>query len=140
MTEIEAKEYLLNRYLVVGSPLNPPREECEKHNKVIDMAIEAFNKVESMKWIPCNERLPESIDAVNITWVNRNPPTYYEHIKDKEFNGTAHYFHGKWYWYSSTTLDYLEEYGESEWDKMDEDIEVIAWMPLPEPYKKEVEE
>lgn len=44
MTEIEAKEYLLNRYLVVGSPLNPPKEECEKHNKVIDMAIEALEK------------------------------------------------------------------------------------------------
>lgn len=40
----EAKQYLLNRYLVVGSPVNPPKEECEKHNEVIDLAIEALEK------------------------------------------------------------------------------------------------
>ena len=134
---------------------------CEKsREKVIETIVEAYQegaaserpkafsngyesgyskgRADATKWIPCSERLPEEIDAVNITWVNRNPPTYYEHIKDKEFNGTAHYFHGKWYWYSSTTLDYLKEYGESEWDKMDEDIDVIAWMPLPEPYKEQM--
>lgn len=44
MTEKEAIEYLKNRYLVVGSPLNPPNEECEKHNAVIDMAIKALEK------------------------------------------------------------------------------------------------
>lgn len=44
MTENEAKEYLLNRYLVVGSPVNPPKEECEKHNAVLDMAIQALEK------------------------------------------------------------------------------------------------
>lgn len=44
MTEKEAIEYLKNRYLVVGSPLNPPREGCERHNAVIDMAIKALEK------------------------------------------------------------------------------------------------
>ena len=44
MTEKEAIEYLKNRYLVVGSPLNPPNEECERHNAVIDMAIKALEK------------------------------------------------------------------------------------------------
>lgn len=44
MTEQMAIEYLLNRYLVVGSPVNPPKEECEKHNAVIDMAIQALEK------------------------------------------------------------------------------------------------
>lgn len=44
MTENEAKEYLSNKYLVVGSPANPPKEECEKHNAVLDMAIEALDK------------------------------------------------------------------------------------------------
>ena len=44
MTEKDVIEYLKNRYLVVGSPLNPPREECERHNAVIDMAIKALEK------------------------------------------------------------------------------------------------
>lgn len=44
MTEKDVIEYLKNRYLVVGSPLNPPREECERHNAVIVMAIKALEK------------------------------------------------------------------------------------------------
>lgn len=47
----EAKQYLLNRYLVVGSPVNPPKEECEKHNEVIDLAIEALEKQIPKSWI-----------------------------------------------------------------------------------------
>lgn len=44
MTEREALEYLKNRYLVVGSPLNPPKEACERHNEAIDKAIKALEK------------------------------------------------------------------------------------------------
>ena len=44
MTKGEALEYLKSRYLVAGSPLNPPAEECERHNAVIDMAIKALEK------------------------------------------------------------------------------------------------
>ncbi len=44
MTEKDVIEYLKNRYLVAGSPLNPPTEECERHNAVIDMAIHALEK------------------------------------------------------------------------------------------------
>ena len=44
MTEKEAIEYLKSRYLVVGSSLNLPKEECERHNAVIDMAIHALEK------------------------------------------------------------------------------------------------
>ena len=47
MTNQEAIEYLNNLYLVVGSPMNPPIEECRKHNAVIDKAIEALkNQIE----------------------------------------------------------------------------------------------
>lgn len=87
------------------------------------------------KWIPVSERLPENLDPVNITWVNRNPERYYEEIKDKPFTATEHYCKGKWYWYSSTCQDYLKEYGRCDVDAMDDAIEVIAWMPLPEQYK-----
>lgn len=86
------------------------------------------------KWIQCNERLPEDTCPVNITWVNHDPVPYYKDFKDKPFTATGHYCGGKWYWYSVTCQDYLDEYGTSGCDKMDEAIEVIAWRPLPEPY------
>ena len=86
-------------------------------------------------WIPCSEGLPKNYEIVNITWVNRNPVSYYEDIKDKPFTATAIYFYGKWYWFSCVCEDYLKEYGDSEVDRMDKDIEVIAWKPLPAIYK-----
>ena len=89
-----------------------------------------------MQWIPVSERLPDNTDPVNITWVNHNPESYYADIKDKPFTATGHYCNGRWWWYSVTCQDYLDEYGHWDIDAMDDAIEVIAWMPLPEPYKK----
>lgn len=86
------------------------------HNeKFIEAITDALKK--TPRWIPCSERLPEEerklywicTDAgcqCECMWTNRNP-----------------YWHDKllieWHWsYIST------------WQK------VIAWMPLPEPYKE----
>ena len=77
--------------------------------------------------------MPESNDAVNVVWVNRNPESYYADIKDKPFVATAHYHNGKWYWFSATCKDYLDEYGRCEVDEVDEDIDILYWMPLPSP-------
>lgn len=113
----------------------------EEHDSEIRMkTIEEVDKLEKTRWIPCSERLPDTNEAVNITWVNHNPESYYEHIKDKPYTATGHYHMGKWWWYSSVCKDYLDEYGKCPPDQMDEDIEVIAWMPSPEPYKGEEKE
>jgi hypothetical protein len=82
-----------------------------------------------------SERLPEDLSEVNVTWVNHNPEPYYEFTKDKPFTATAVYYKGEWYWYSATCVDYLAEYGRCDWNKVSDVIEIIAWMPLPEPYK-----
>ena len=87
------------------------------------------------QWILCSERMPEDLVEVNVTWVNRNPESYYESIKDKLFTTTAVYYKGEWYWLSATCVDYLAEYGRCDWNKVDKAIEIVAWMPLPEPYK-----
>ena len=103
-----------------------------------NVIMDAFDEyVESNEphWIPVTERLPENNDPVNVTWVNHNPEVYYMDIKDKPFTATAHYHRGHWYWYSSVTQDYLDEYGEWTPDLVNKDVEIIAWMPLPEPYK-----
>ena len=81
------------------------------------------------------KRLPEDLKAVNVTWINREPEKYYEFIKDVPMVDTAVFFKGRWFWWSTYCIDVLGEYGYDEADEIDDRIEVIAWQPLPEPYK-----
>lgn len=90
---------------------------------------------EEQRWIPVTERLPEELTPVNITWINRNPEQYYADIKDVPFPATGVFHRGKWYWWSVVVVDYLSEYGRYDMDLVDKDIEIVAWQPLPEPYK-----
>ena len=89
------------------------------------------------RWIPVSERLPEAEYPVIVTWMNNDPASYYQYILGKHYTGVAHYKNNKWYWYSSVTEDVLMEYGKYDSEEFDEAIEVITWMPLPEPYKGE---
>lgn len=91
------------------------------------------------KWIDVNDRLPEESTntPVNIVWKNTNPEPYYENIKNKPFVGTAYYFNKKWWWFSCTCEDCLEEYGESHRDCFDYGIVVTHWMPIPQMPKGE---
>ena len=112
---------------------NRPRSGYIILNKALDMAITALQN--QPVWIPVSKRLPEELVPVNVTWINRNPESYYAKIKDVPFSATAVYYNSKWYWYSSTCVDYLSEYGENDFDLVDKDIDVIAWQPLPQPYQ-----
>ena len=116
-----------------------PSIRIERAIKIINQLAEEYTQDSTKNnqgWILCSERLPENYETVNITWINKKPVPYYEHIKDKPFMGTAIFHYGKWYWYSCVCEDYLRECGDSTCDRMDKDIEVIAWQPLPEPYKE----
>lgn len=88
-------------------------------------------------WISAKDRKPKQCVPVNVTWINRNPESYYADLKGVPFTSTAVYYKDKWFWYSSTCVDYLKEYGKCDWDLVDEDIAITAWMPLPEPWKGE---
>lgn len=90
-------------------------------------------------WIPVKERLPEDTEPVNITWVNHNPEPYYKDIKDKPFTATGVYFNGQWYWWSTLCTDILAEYSHNYDDIIDDAIEVVAWMPLPDVYREDGE-
>lgn len=121
--EAEIEAYSDTTYYVYG---------LEAAKKIVQEVAKEYGN----GWIPCSERLPDTNDAVNITWVNRKPMPYYRDIKDKPFAATGHYHNGKWYWYSCVCKDYLDEYGNSDMDEMDKDIEVTAWKPLDAPYQK----
>lgn len=81
-------------------------EDWTNEHKARDMAIEALQEQKTGKWIPCSERLPEEGNTTYLTTVDYG-----------EFGGGVgqRFFYGK----------------NIGW----EDDAVIAWMPLPSPYK-----
>ena len=126
----------LKEYIDCGH-LRNPCEVCFSELDVVNL-IDAQPTIDAEPhWIPCSERLPENMEPVNITWVNREPESYYMHIKDKPFTATGIYYKGRWYWWSTTCDDILCEYGENEIDLVSDGIEITAWAPLPEPYEVE---
>lgn len=84
-------------------------------------------------WIPASVRLPPELEPVNVVWVNHSPEPYYQEMKDVPQKATAVYYREKWYWWSCVCEDLLAEYGTNETDKVDDDIEITHWMPMPEP-------
>ena len=92
-------------------------------NRSID-AIKALPTAQpEPHWIPVTERLPETDDEVLTTYiVNGN--------KNKRYVETSTYYDGD------------EGHWSSPWDEYrvaGTRIEVLAWMPLPEPYKEVTE-
>ena len=123
MTREEAIRWLTNEKWT-----NANNKYKKEWNEAFDMAIEALSA--DAEWIPCSERLPSDDEIVNITWVNHNPPPYYADIAEKPFVASGLRYCDKWYWYSSVCQDLHQDF-----DLIDKDIEVIAWQPLPKPYK-----
>lgn len=85
------------------------------------------------KWICTKNKKPRDLEEVIVTFVNHCPESYYSNIKDKPFTGACVYYKGEWFWYSSITRDILAEYGGFDSEKVDPDIEITHWMPLPNP-------
>ena len=126
MRPIDAIE--LKQALVVSAIL--------EDKKTIEQIIDEQPTIEpEQRWIPVSGRLPDDLAEVNVTWVNHKPEPYYDFVKDKPCTGSAVYYKGDWYWYSSVCADLLAEYGKNEIDEIDDAIEITAWMPLPEPYQ-----
>ena len=111
--------------------LNEAVESLQKEFR--DIAIEIM----SSAWIPVSERLPEENGEYFATYINHDPESYYDCIKDVPLTAPVVYYNGTWFWWSSVCLDILNEYGENHVDEVDGAIEITAWMPNPKPYKEE---
>ena len=80
-------------------------------------AIDFLEQMPSaQRWIPCSERLPEARRSVILS--------------TKEWTGEG------CYWETTTNHVIWKGY---RWNATYWDDEVIAWMPLPEPYKEVTE-
>ena len=78
-------------------------------------------------WIPCSERLPDEdlwIDGNQLS--NRVQMTVYDKNDGEIIIDYGYTVDGEWY--SDTADVFIESIA---------DWKVIAWMPLPEPYKEE---
>lgn len=77
------------------------------------------------QWIPCSERLPEEKDAgIILKKLGKNKRSDYViatvDVKGERMTVTACTYDGVWYW----NMKYaFPEY------------EIVAWMPIPEPYR-----
>ena len=80
-------------------------------------------KAEAMQWIPCSERLPE------CEWGAETEALMYQ-VGDTIYTG---YFGRGGLWRD----EYFRRYADIK-EGVDAS-DVIAWMPLPEPYKEEVD-
>ncbi len=87
-----------------------PRHEALWHyEQALDEIIQAVTqKPKTREWIPCSERLPSERGWYLITVQGVN---------------------------RFTDVDYY--YGNSEWDEVSSKQKVIAWMPLPKPYRED---
>lgn len=98
--------HAIDQYLCAGNPI---WDTAEIHD-AMSMAIEALNEEKTGKWIPCSERLPNYGHNMLMC---RKDGTVGE--------GCYHSIIGEW--------------SQFRWN-VNGVKDVIAWMPLPEPYKE----
>ena len=85
----------------------------------IDLAISALEKQD--RWNPCSEKMPDEPFGCFVTVMDTNP------ITQEEFENILPYFVG---WDG-------EQWNDADGERIP--CEVLAWMPLPKPYKLEEE-
>lgn len=96
----------------------------------LQMAIKALEQ--EPHWIPCSERLPEEDKEVLISY------RYKEGEGDTSHAGIDITTYGQMYFGGNKVGNH--KHWRAPFEYFESNYEVIAWMPLPEPYKVESEE
>lgn len=123
MTRKEAIDVLKHNY-----PSACFTDLCE----AVDIAIKALSAQPEPQWIPCSERLPERIINGDVETVQE----FFVTVKER--------WPGEEWKYHTDVAEFPGDYIDDVWQtyndwKEGQEVHVIAWMPLPEPYKEENE-
>lgn len=93
-------------------------------NQFIDWINEAPTIEAEPHWIPCSERLPKEKDAGILKKLGTSKRSEYVlatvEVKGERMTVTACTYDGKWDWNMKYAFP---------------DYKIVAWMPLPKPYK-----
>lgn len=123
---------LLKKYIEADNQILEERDAFVTYVELIDELQETIEQDEKENdWIPVSERLPEDEKECLVTLekVYGTPETLFGIANYLKF-GDAGYWNEK-------------KYGYLEWDKYSDGhggtrmYKVIAWMPLPNPYKED---
>jgi hypothetical protein len=94
--------------------------ESSEEQEEVRKALENFPR-----WIPCSERLPKEKDAGILKKLGTSKRSEYVlatvEVKGERMTVTACTYDGKWDWNMKYAFP---------------DYKIVAWMPLPEPYKE----
>ncbi len=101
---------------------------CEEKSKNIKLKtepqtfVDIKNSLEKLKtpWIPVSERLPDVDEYIIVSFENFSVPMIGRYTVDDDDSGTF-------------------RIGDEDESFVENDLYVIAWMPLPEPYKESEE-
>ena len=98
---------------------NIDRRVCDDElSEALDMAIKAL---EQTRWIPVSERLPESSGVYIVS-------RWFSDGCESKILTTVSYYDGTNTWHNDIGINHSREYVNKK---------IVAWMPLPEPYKAE---
>ena len=115
------------------NPYGKPTLDFESGKKVIEHLEQMPSAQPEQRWIPCSERLPEAEDCPMDCLVTRKSKYIgnYTDMAVCEKNGM--WTHEDW---DAIVLGDVKD-GKSTGLISTRDDDIIAWMPLPEPYREE---
>ena len=100
--------------------------QLDERTQFKHMIADARSVQPEQQWILCSERLPEEKDAGILKRLGTKKRSEYVlatvEVKDERMTITACTYDGKWDWNMKYAFP---------------DFKVVAWMPLPEPYREE---
>ena len=98
----------------------------EQYNKMVERLTELEYLLAEQRWTPCSERLPEEKDARILKKLGTSKRSEYVlatvEVKGERMTVTACTYDGEWDWNMKYAFP---------------DYKIVAWMPLPEPWKGE---
>ena len=124
----QRKVLITTTYNEMGIIIDTKAEEVAQPN----LPIPPVNPQEPKTghWIPVSERLPDEYGEYLITWTTSQSKRPFIGISEGEVTSEYDHEHNR-FKVEWLLEDYVKNYP---------DVKVIAWMPLPEPYKAESEE